>query len=100
MRVKMSPNPFKFSPNFDLLHPARQWLNGLEIHRPQFARAILSLIPAQCPFAREIKLFGRTIACIPPLCKLNPLYEELMSLRFRCLCFLSDRNYDVRSYIT
>ena len=48
------------------------------------------MIPTQCPFERDISLFGRTIVSIPPLCKLNPLYEELIGLRFRALCYLAD----------
>ncbi|NJR60273.1 MAG: hypothetical protein HC769_16410 [Cyanobacteria bacterium CRU_2_1] len=27
---------------------------------------------------------------IPPLCKLNPFYEEIMMLRFKALQFLAD----------
>jgi hypothetical protein len=27
---------------------------------------------------------------IPPMCKLNPLYEEVVGLRFRALCYLAD----------
>jgi len=48
------------------------------------------LIPSQCPFEREIKVYGKSLFHIPPLCKLNPLYEEFVGLRFRSLCFLSD----------
>ena len=74
----------------DLLQPLRQWLNNLEIHDPQLAHRLCYLIPAQCPFARQIKLFGRTIIRIPPLCNLNPFYEELMALRFRAICYLAE----------
>jgi hypothetical protein len=34
--------------------------------------------------------FGRKLAHIPPLCKLNPLYEQLVGLRFRSMCYLVD----------
>jgi hypothetical protein len=27
---------------------------------------------------------------IPPLCKLNPFYEEVLGMRFRALCYLAD----------
>jgi hypothetical protein len=77
-----------------LLQPLRflqQRLEKLEIQEEQAARRIVKLIPAQCPFAREIRLFGQVIFSIPPLCKLNPLYEQLMMLRFRALCFLADQ---------
>ena len=65
-------------------------LENLEIREPQTAKRILNLIPGQCPFAREIQVFGKVIFRIPALCKLNPLYEQLMELRFRALCFLAD----------
>lgn len=68
----------------------QQWLENLEIKEATMARRIIKLIPAQCPFAREIRLFNRLILRIPPLCKLNPYYEQLVQLRFRALCFLSD----------
>jgi Mo-dependent nitrogenase C-terminus len=75
---------------FDILHPIRAWLDNLQINNPQMARAIASLIPAQCPFARDLIVFGHKLAHIPPLCKLNPLYDQLISLRFRSLCYLVD----------
>ena len=74
----------------DLLNPLRQWLDNLEIHNPEVALFLYRVIPAQCPFARDIKLFGYTILHIPPLCKLNPFYEQLMGLRFRAMCYLVD----------
>lgn len=72
------------------LQPLQQWLDRLQIEEEQAARRIVKLIPAQCPFAREIKAFGRVIVRIPALCKFNPLYEQLIGLRFRALCFLAD----------
>ncbi len=63
----------------------------INIETPEVAHRICRWIPAQCPFERDIVLWGRTIAHIPPLCKLNPAYEDLMTLRFRALCFLADR---------
>lgn len=68
----------------------QQWLENWEIKEESLARRIVKLIPAQCPFARDIKIFGRVILQIPPLCKLNPCYEQLVNLRFRALCFLAD----------
>ncbi len=83
----------------DALKPLRNWLNKKEIHDPQVAHRVCRLIPSQCPFARDIKLFGRVIVSIPPLCKLNPLYEELMTLRFRALCYLADEwGEDISQY--
>ena len=83
----------------DLLHPIRHWLDNLEVKEQPLAHKICQLIPAQCPFERDIQLFGRTILHIPPLCKLNPLYEEVVSLRFRALCYLADEcGEDVTQY--
>lgn len=73
-----------------LLDPVRQQLDSIEIRDAQLARTLCKLIPSQCPFARDIQLFGRTVVSIPPLCKINPLYEQLMGLRFRSLVYLAD----------
>jgi hypothetical protein len=48
------------------------------------AKLICSIIPATCPFARTVKVGSVTIT-IPPLCKLNPFYYQLMELRFKAL---------------
>ena len=77
-------------PHPDLLHPLKDWLDGMEIHDPSLARFICKMIPPQCPFERDIKLFGHKVVHIPPLCKLNPLYEQLVGLRFRALSYLAD----------
>jgi hypothetical protein len=76
--------------NITLLQPIRQWLESIEVDNPKLARLLCKLIPGRCPFEREIKLFDHTILRIPPLCKLNPLYEQVISLRFRCLSYLAD----------
>ena len=84
---------------FDLLSPLRQWLNNLEVNDRLMAHRLCKFIPTQCPFEREIKLFGLTIFKIPPMCKLNPLYNEVVSLRFRAICYLADVcGEDVSSY--
>ncbi len=75
--------------SFDALYPLRQWLNELPIRDSALAHLICRVIPAQCPFEREICI-GRLRINIPPLCKLNPLYEEVVSLRFRALCYLAE----------
>jgi hypothetical protein len=83
----------------DLLQPVREWLDALEIPNRKLAKFIAKLIPAQCPFERDIVLFGRTIAHIPPMCKLNPLYDQFVGLRFRALCYLVDQcGEDIQSY--
>lgn len=84
----------------DLLHPLRRWINTQQITKAQTAHRIAKLIPAQCPFERDIAVFGHTVAHIPPLCKINPLYEELMALRFKALCYLADEcGEDISAYI-
>jgi len=72
------------------LKPLRQWLDSIEIHNPELALFLYRIIPAQCPFEREVKLFGRTLLKIPPLCKFNPFYEQVVGLRFRAMCYLVD----------
>lgn len=85
--------------SFNLLQPLRQWLDEIEIPNPEIARFLSSVIPAQCPFERDIILLGRKVGHIPPLCKLNPFYEQLVGLRFRALCFLADRcGEDIQQY--
>ena len=85
--------------SFNLLQVLRQCRDQIEINNPRIARFLSSVIPAQCPFERDIVLFGRKVGHIPPLCKLNPFYEQLVSLRFRALCFLADQcGEDVQSY--
>jgi hypothetical protein len=84
-----------FSPDnkqskIDLLSPVRKWLDNLAIKDSAFAHRICRMIPSQCPFEREVKLLGRTLLKIPPMCKLNPLYNELIALRFRAICYLAD----------
>ena len=82
-----------------LLDPAKHWLDGMEIHDPRVARFICKMVPSQCPFARNISLFGQKTVHIPPMCKLNPLYDQLMGLRFRALTYLAeDCNEDVSRY--
>ena len=84
---------------FKGLSPVRRWLDGLEIRNAELAHLLCRAIPTQCPFERDICLFGRFTVHIPPMCKLNPLYEEVVSLRFRALCYLADEcNEDVCRY--
>lgn len=74
----------------DLLHPMKDWLDDMDVQDPRVARLICKMIPPQCPFERDVKLFGHKIVHIPPLCKINPLYEQLVGLRFRALSYLAD----------
>ncbi|MGK7937015.1 MAG: Mo-dependent nitrogenase C-terminal domain-containing protein [Xenococcaceae cyanobacterium] len=82
-----------------LLNPLREWLDNISIGDRNFAHRLCKLIPTQCPFERKIKLFGHTVFSIPPLCKLNPLYNEVVALRFRAISYLADEcGEDVSSY--
>jgi len=72
------------------LRPVREWLDQLEIADPRVARFLCKMIPSQCPFERDVNLFGHKVVHIPPLCKINPLYEQLVGLRFRALSYLAD----------
>jgi tellurite resistance protein len=88
------------SPAIDPLHPVRQWLDGMRVQDPQVAHFLCRLIPAQCPFERDVMLFGKKVVHIPPMCKLNPLYEQLVGLRFRALSYLADdRGEDISPYM-
>ena len=90
LTFEMGLNHSPRQPKFDLLKPLRHWFDSIEIRDRNTAHLVCKLIPAQCPFERDIKILGRTIAHIPPMCKLNPLYDEFVGLRFRALCYLVD----------
>ncbi|MDF5715987.1 MAG: Mo-dependent nitrogenase C-terminal domain-containing protein [Rhizonema sp. NSF051] len=87
-------------PKRQTLEILREWLDKLDIQDPRVARFLCKMIPSQCPFARDITLFKSKTVHIPPLCKLNPLYEQLVGLRFRALSFLADNcGEDVSAFI-
>ncbi|WP_333181027.1 MULTISPECIES: Mo-dependent nitrogenase C-terminal domain-containing protein [unclassified Microcoleus] len=44
---------------------------------------VCQLILARCCWERDIQLWGHHLFYIPPMYKLNPVYEEFMGLRFR-----------------
>jgi Mo-dependent nitrogenase C-terminus len=73
-----------------LLQPIAQKLDAIEMRNAEMAHFFCRLIPAQCPFERDVKCFGRVLFHIPPMCKLNPFYEQLVGLRFKALCYLAD----------
>jgi len=88
-----------FKLQIDPLYPVRQWLDTMEVRDREFAQFIYKAIPSQCPFERDIVFMGRKVGHIPPLCKLNPLYDQLVGLRFRALCYLVDEcGVDLQSY--
>jgi hypothetical protein len=73
-----------------MLDPIRSWIDGIEVSNPKAARLLCKLIPSQCPFERDLVLFGKKLLHIPPMCKLNPLFDQFVGLRFRSLCYLVD----------
>lgn len=83
----------------NVLQPIKDWLDGWEVHDPRVAHFVCKMIPSQCPFERDIVLFGRKIVHIPAMCQINPLYEQLVGMRFRALCYLADDcKEDVSTY--
>ncbi|BAY09872.1 Mo-dependent nitrogenase C-terminal domain-containing protein [Calothrix sp. NIES-2098] len=93
------PPNYKRSGTFDILNPLRRLVDGIAVKNARFAHLICQVIPCCCPFERNINLFGRTYH-IPALCKLNPLYDEFVMLRFRALSYLADEcGEDVTKYI-
>ncbi len=76
--------------DIDPLKPARNWLDQLSIDDPRLARFVCKLVPSQCPFERDVTLFRKKVVHIPPMCKINPLYDQLVGLRFRALTYLAD----------
>ncbi len=84
----------------DPLKPARAWLDQLSVEDPRLARFVCKLVPSHCPFERDVTLFNRKVVHIPPMCKINPLYEQLVGLRFRALSYLADDcGEDVTAYL-
>ena len=73
-----------------LLKPIRNWIDNLEVTNRDRAHLVCKLIPADCPFERDVIVLGRKVAHIPPMCKINPLYDQFVGLRFRSLCYLVD----------
>jgi hypothetical protein len=95
--IKTQSNHSHFK--WNLLYPLRTWLDTLKVSDRKFAHRLCKLIPSQCPFERDVKLFGKVLFHIPPMCKLNPLYEEVVGLRFRALCYLADEcGEDISQY--
>jgi hypothetical protein len=92
-------NQFPKKPGFDCLKPLRKLIDSIEVSDRKIAHCLCKLIPSQCPFERDVNLFGKTLFHIPPMCKLNPLYDEVVGLRFRALCYLADKcGEDVSQY--
>ncbi len=63
-------------------------VDEIKITSPLMAGMLCKIIPGSCPFERTLRFFAYTIH-VPSVCKLNPLYEQLVSLRFRASVYLA-----------
>jgi Mo-dependent nitrogenase C-terminus len=72
-----------------MLNRIKQLLDNIQVENVNQANLLCNLIPAVCPFARIICV-GKVQVVIPPLCKINPLYDDLMMLRFKAQCYLAE----------
>ncbi|MBW4667374.1 MAG: Mo-dependent nitrogenase C-terminal domain-containing protein [Cyanomargarita calcarea GSE-NOS-MK-12-04C] len=85
--------------SWNILSPLRRFVDGIKVKNRRFAHLICQVIPCGCPFERNINVFGH-IFHIPPICKLNPLYDNCVMLRFRALAYLADEcGEDITKYI-
>lgn len=98
--LNVPPSPSPINPLKAICQKVVRWyFSTLDLENPQVAHRICQLIPAQCPFERDIVFFGHQLFHIPPMCKLNPAYDEFVELRFRALVFLADEcGEDVTQY--
>ncbi|MCL2931246.1 MAG: TerB family tellurite resistance protein [Trichodesmium sp. MAG_R03] len=82
-----------------ILAPIKDWLDNWNINDPRVAHMVCKMIPPQCPFERDVVIFGKKVAHIPAMCKLNPVYDQLVGLRFRALSYLAEEcKEDVSKY--
>ncbi|MDX2273258.1 MAG: Mo-dependent nitrogenase C-terminal domain-containing protein [Cyanobacteriota bacterium] len=82
------------------LKTLQQWLDHIEIRDPRIAHWICQVLPAQCPFERDIVLSGHKLFHIPAMCQINPVYDQLMGIRFRALSYLAEQGEDITPYIS
>ncbi|MCL2927445.1 MAG: TerB family tellurite resistance protein [Trichodesmium sp. St11_bin5] len=82
-----------------ILAPIKDWLDNWEINDSKVAHMVCKMIPSECPFERDVVIFGKKVAHIPAMCKLNPVYDQLVGLRFRALSYLADEcKEDISKY--
>ncbi|MCX5936412.1 MAG: TerB family tellurite resistance protein [Pseudanabaena sp. LacPavin_0818_WC45_MAG_42_6] len=98
LRQKLESSSHHEEHHPNLLEPVKEWLDHMDIHDSRIANLICKVVPAQCPFERDVVLFGRKIMHIPAMCEINPLYDQLVGLRFRSLSYLADKGEDVSKY--
>ncbi|MGF1568568.1 MAG: Mo-dependent nitrogenase C-terminal domain-containing protein [Nodosilinea sp.] len=85
--------------DLNIWQPLRRWIDQISVTNRRAAHLICRVIPCCCPFERDLTLFGHTVH-IPALCELNPVYNELVGLRFRALSYLADAcGEDINRYI-
>ncbi|WP_416223704.1 Mo-dependent nitrogenase C-terminal domain-containing protein [Synechococcus sp. CBW1107] len=65
----------------------RHCLDDLQPDEPSVARFLIRLIPPQCPLKRDVTIVGRKLLHIPPMCRINPLDEDLNGPAFPGLVF-------------
>lgn len=57
---------------------------------------IVGFIPSTCPFERDVYLYKLKLFHIPPICKINPYYKEIVNLKLRAIdSLLLDHNYEL-----
>lgn len=83
----------------DPLNPIRGWMDSIQVHNPKVAHFLCRMIPSQCPFERDVVVFGKKVMHVPAMCKLNPLYDQVVGLRFRALNYLAEKGEDVTHYV-
>jgi tellurite resistance protein len=98
LRQKLQESSHHDEHHPNVLEPVKEWLDHMDIHDSRLANLICKVIPAQCPFERDVVLFGRKIMHIPAMCEINPLYDQLVGLRFRSLSYLADKGEDISKY--
>ncbi|MEM1370005.1 MAG: Mo-dependent nitrogenase C-terminal domain-containing protein, partial [Cyanobacteria bacterium P01_H01_bin.15] len=52
-------------PSLDIFRPIRRKLDGYNVKTPKIAHFLCGIIPAQCPFERQLQIGGRTLVKIP-----------------------------------
>lgn len=98
LRKNLEANSHHEEHHPSVLEPVKEWLDHMDIHDSRLANLICKVVPAQCPFERDVVLFGRKIMHIPAMCEINPLYDQLVGLRFRSLSYLADKGEDISKY--
>ena len=65
------------------LKPVQEWLDHLDVEDPRLAKFLCKMSPPQCPFERDIQLFGHKVVHIPPMCKVQKCSQKMGQICFR-----------------